>query len=263
MKKFVFLIPIAIFLLFTTLGSRLFASGQISPATLVIATAVIMLVMALVRPKTGKQKPVSGVEELVRGEFARDAFADAPDRNAKFQAIVKDYSGNMPKSALGKIAKLQPLCQTDEERYALARISALVHSTLGKFPEAVRQYTTALVLCPSSDLALELGSCQQRLGQLKKARESYQYAMDLDEGNLEAQSKLATAYVADRMYDEALDQAMEVLNKEPRHASSLATAAICYGMLGETVLYKRYTDLAVEAGYKKDKITDTVTALKK
>ncbi len=263
MKKFIFLIPVAIFLLITTLGSRLFASGQISPATLVIVTAVFMLVMALVRPKNGSQKPVSSVEELVRGEFAKNAFADDPQKNAKFQSILKDYAGGMPKSALGKLAKLQSLCETDQERYALARISALVHSSLGKFPEAKRQCTTALVLHPTCELALELGSCQQRLGELEKARESYQYALDLDESSLEARSRLATAYVADRRYEEGLEEAMEVLNRDPGHASALATSAICYGLLGESVLYKRYTDLAVEAGYKKEKITDTVTALKK
>ncbi len=263
MKKFLFLIPILIFLLITSIGTNLFAAGTVSPLMLVLATAGMMAVLLLFRPKTVKAKPVSDVEDMVRGAFAKDAFCNDPKRNALFQAIVKDYSGNMPKAAAGKIAKLRPLCETDPERYALARIAALVQISLNKYPEAARQYTTALVLHPTSELALELGSCQQRLGELKKARESYQYAMDLDETNLDAQCRLATAYVADRMYSKALEEALAVLEKAPQNSSALATSAICYGLLGDPLLYKRYTELAVENGYKKEKITDTVSALKK
>jgi hypothetical protein len=50
---------------------------------------------------------------------------------------------------------------------------------------------------------------------------------------------------------------------DENHPSSLATCAICYGILDDMLLHKSYTDKAVDNGYSAVKISDTVTALKK
>lgn len=263
MKKFAYFIPVILVVLFSIVGSRLFASGAVSPTTLILITAVIFGVMLLARPKTAAPKPASDIEQKVLGEYAKDAFADQPQLAAKFQSAMKDYSGNMPKSALNKLQKLAPQCTGDKETYAVSMATALCQITVGKHKDAIREYVRALSLNPHSELAVSLGSCYQRLGELDKAKDTYQYALDLDGNNLEARSKLATAYVADGSYQMGLDQALTVLQKDEKDASALATSAICYGLLDEPVLYKRYTDLAVENGYKKDKITNTVDALKK
>lgn len=263
MKKFAYFIPVILVVLFSIVGSRLFASGAVSPTTLILITAVIFGVMLLVRPKTAAPKPISDIEKKVRGEFAKDAFADKPDLAVKFQAVLKDYSSNMPKAALSKLQKLAPQCSTDEETYAVAVATAMIHTTLGKPKDAIREYVRALNLHPTSETAHALASSYQRIGELDKAIDTYQYAIDLDSGNLEALSALATAYVADGSYRKGLNQAMLVLEKNETNASALATAAICYGLLDDPVMHKRYTELAVENGYKKDKIIQTVDALKK
>ena len=54
-----------------------------------------------------------------------------------------------------------------------------------------------------------------------------------------------------------------VLDKDEHHASALATAAICHSLLDDPVMSKYYTDLAVEHGYSRKKIEDTVSTLKK
>jgi hypothetical protein len=61
----------------------------------------------------------------------------------------------------------------------------------------------------------------------------------------------------------AIDHAQQVLDLQEDHASALATIAICHGVLDHTSLYDGYTAKAVEAGYNEQKITTTVTALKK
>ena len=76
-------------------------------------------------------------------------------------------------------------------------------------------------------------------------------------------SSLATAYVADGMFEDAITEARLALEKDENHASSLATCAICYGVLDDSLLYKHYTDKAVDNGYSADKISTTVTVLKK
>lgn len=263
MKKFVYFIPVLIFLLISIFGSRLLASGTLSPKVLVLITALIIGLLVVFRPKTAAPKPVSNLEQKVRGDYAKDAFADNTQLNAKFQSAIKDYNTNCPKAALSKLTKLSSQCRKDEEIYAVSVLTAMCHLSVGKPKDAVREYTRALSLHPTSDLAHSLGSCQQRLGQLNKARDSYEFALDLDESNVEARSSLATSYVADGDYESALEQATLVLERNEKHASALATTAICYGLLNDPVMSKHYTKLAVENGYNEKKITDTISALKK
>lgn len=263
MKKFGFFLPIILVLLFSMLGTRMLASGSIRPVTLILISVVVFGIALMSRPKAAASKPVSDIAQKVRGEFARDAFADDAQLGAKFQAALKDYSGNMPKAALGKLQKLAPQCTGDKEIYAVALATATVLVSLHKPKDAIREYVRALGLHPSSSLAMELGSCYQRLGELEKARDTYQYALDLDGGNIEAISAIATTYVADRKYQMGLEEAMKVLEKNENHASALATAAICHGLLGDPLMSRHFTDRAVANGYRKDKITQTIDALKK
>lgn len=263
MKKFAYAVPVILVLIFTLISNRLFASGSVSPITLVLISFAVFVVVALTRPKNAGPSPSSDIEKKVRGEFAKDAFADDDKRSAKFQAALKDYSGNMPKAALNKLEKLAPQCQTDQETYAVAMAEALVFTALNKTKDAAREYNRALSLHLSSDVAIALGSCQQRLGDLDKAVDSYEFALELEPGSIDARSRLATAYVADGSYQTGLDQALLVLEQEETNSSALATAAICYGLLDDPVMHRHYMDLAVKNGYKKDKITQTVDALKK
>lgn len=263
MKKMLYFVPVVLFLLFTILGNSLFASHSIHPAVLVMGLFFVGASLMLFRPRQNKKNvSASDMEADIRGTFAKDAFADDAKRNAKFQSALKDYAGNMPKAAMGKLNALAPLCRNDPEKYAVAVASAKVQSTLRKYPEAARQYTSALVLHPTTDLAMEQGSCFQRIGELKKARSAYLYALDLDSSNLEAISAIATTYVAEQNYESALEEAQKVLEKDETHASALATTAICYGLLNDPLLSKHFTDRAVASGYSANKIKDTISALK-
>ena len=263
MKKLSFLFPILIFLLFMTLGNRVLATGTVSPSTLVIIVAVGLGIMVFLKPKANGAKPASNIEQKARGEFAKDAFADDPKLGAIFQAAINDYNKNMPKAALAKLTKLAPLCTGEKEIYAVSRATAQIQIVLGKPLPAIREYTRALGLHPTAEGAIELGSCHQRLGNLDKARDSYEFALDLDPENLEARAIIATTYVADGDYETALEQAELVLDKDENHASALATAAICCGLTNDPVMSKHYAAKAVENGYSKKKIEETIAALKK
>lgn len=262
MKKLLVFVPVLLFLLFTIVGSRLFASGSISPGALFVFPFIALGIAFLSRPKN-KAKPASSLEKKARGEFALDAFKDDPKLEAKFLAAIKDYNGNMPKAALAKLTKLAPLCTGDKEIYAVSMATAQCHLIIGKPLPAIREYTRALSLHPSAEVAMELGSCHQRLGNLDKARDSYEYALDLDAGNLEARSRIATTYVADHDFEMALEYANQIIDENENHSSALATAAICHGLLNDPVMSKYYTKLAVENGYSQKKIEETIATLKK
>ena len=263
MKKLSFLFPILIFLLFMTLGNKIFTTGKVSPSTLVIIVVVAMVMITMMKPKAKAGQAVSNIEQKARGEFAKDAFADNPKLEAMFMAAIKDYNGNMPKAALAKLTKLAPLCTDEKDIYAVSMATGQVQMVLGKPLPAIREYTRALGLHPTAEGALELGSCHQRLGNLDKARDSYEFALDLEPENLEARAKLATAYVAEGDYETALEQAQMILDKDEKNASALATAAICCGLTNDPIMSKHYTAQAVENGYSQKKIEETISALKK
>lgn len=262
-KNIFFLIPILIFGVFMLLSNRLFLSGGIDPTTFIMMGIALVLILMLARPKTAAKKAPADVAEEVMGDYAKDAFADDPQLNAKFQAALKDYGSNCPKAALSKLAKLAPQCRNDKETYAVAMATALCHVSQHNYAEAIPEYNRAVVLNPTAALAITIGSCNQRLGNLKEAKDSYEFALDLEPENVDARSSLATVYVARGKYESALEQAMLALQLNEKHASSLATAAICYGMLDDSLLYKHYMNLASENGYSEEKIKNTVSALKK
>lgn len=263
MKFLLMFVPVLIFLLFMRLGTGILASGSVNPLLLIGISTVTMFVLVALRPKNKGGRTVSDLEKKARGEFAMDAFANDPQLEAKFLAAIKDYNGNMPKAALNKLTKLAPLCTGDKEIYAVAMATAQCHLIVGKPLPAIREYTKALTIHPTAEVAMDLGSCHQRLGNLDKARDSYEFALDLDEENLEARSRIATTYVADHEFRTALDHANMVLDKDETHASALATAAICHSLLNDPILSKYYTDQAVEHGYNRKKIEETIYTLNK
>ena len=263
MKILSMLVPILVLLVFMRLGFSVLSSGSVSPLILIAATVIGMLALLLLKPKNKAGKPVSELEKKARGEFAKDAFADDPKLAAMFQAAIKDLSSNLPKAALAKFTKLANLCSDDKEIYAVSLATAQCQLIVGKPLLAIREYTRALTIHPTAEIALELGSCHQRLGNLEKARDSYEYALDLDAGNLEASSRIATTYVADHDFETALEYANRVLDIDETHSSALATAAICHGLLKDSVMCSYYTNQAVENGYSKKKIEETIAVLRK
>lgn len=260
MKFLSMIVPVLLLLLFMSVSSSMLASGTVNPVVLALVPILLLLFL---KPKKKGAKPASDLEKKARGEFAKDAFADNAKLGAMFQAAIKDINGNMPKAALKKFEKLAEQCTGDREKYAVSIATAQCHLIVGKPLPAIREYTRALNIHPSAEIAMELGSCHQRLGNLEKARDSYEFALDLDENNLEALARIATTYVADHEFDTALEYANRIIDKEENHASALATAAICHGVLGDPVMCAYYTNLAVDNGYSKKKIEETVAMLKK
>ena len=103
MKFLMMLVPVLMLLIFMKFTSGMLASGAVNPVVLIGITMLFFLLLLGLRPKNKGGKPASDLEKKVRGEFAKDAFADEPKLGAMFQAAIKDYNGNMPKAALAKL----------------------------------------------------------------------------------------------------------------------------------------------------------------
>lgn len=262
MNKIGFLFPVLFILMFTLITPKVF-SGAMSPATMLLIAGSLVAVMLLFRPKKGATKTAQAVAEDVLDDFSADAFADNEALGKKFYSALNDIGGNMPKSAVSKLEKLAPQCTGKKEQYAVAMATAHAWKVQKNFKNAIREYNKAVVIHPTADLAFTIGDCNQRLGNLDKARDSYDFAQELDSGNPKYPSCIATTYVGDGNYNAAIDYASNALDLDETYSQALATMAICYGMRDDAIMHKHYLKLAVENGYSEQKILDTVKALKK
>ena len=260
MKK---LLPVIALVAVLFFGYKMLAAGTLSPVALIAISIGITLAFSAMRPKNnGPAVTPDAILELL-GDFGKDAFSDESQESKEFQTIVAHLLANMPKAALAKLEKLAPKCRNNQETYAVALLTAYVCTKLDDYKRAIHEYNRAIVLNPTSDVAMKIGSAHQRLGQLKKARDSYEFAIELDPTNIPAMSALATAWVADGKYDDALDYAEEVLKLDETNSSALATCAICHGLLNHPQRCEDYTEMAVREGYSRKKIEETIKALKK
>lgn len=262
-KSSLLIIPIVLVAVFGIFGGRMMASGLINPTTLVVIAVAAFIGMLIIRPKKQTAVPSPDTALSILGDFAKDAFLRDEQLAGKFASATADYVNGMPKSSISKLEKLQPLCETDNDTYAVSVVLGLAKCQLGDFDAAIKLYNKAVVLSPSAELAMTIGSCYQRIGELDQAIDSYEFALDLDPACIDARSAIATACVGDGRFEEGIDQALLALKIDENNASALATCAICYGVLDDPLLRKSYTKKAVENGYKEDKINATIPALKK
>ena len=246
MNKIGFLFPILFILMFTLITPRVFA-GAMSPSTMVLMGGAILVVMMLFRPKKAATKTAQAVADEIMDDFSADAFDGDEVLRKKFYAALSDLGGNMPKGAVSKLQKLAPLCTGKKEQYAVAMATALCWKKQNNHKNAVREYNKAVIIHPSASLAFTIGDCYQRLGELDKARDSYEFAQELEPGN----------------YNAAMDYAAEALDLDETYAQALATMAICHGMQDDALMHRHYLKLAADNGYSEQKILYTVKALKK
>ena len=262
MKKIGSFLPVLTILFIAVMGPRLLAGGM-NPARLIILGGLMILIVVMIRPMKAATKSLQQIQEEVLDDFCENAFADNEALEKRFLSALSDAGRNMPKSAASKLRKLTDECTTDRQRYAVALASAYTARRNQDWKTVIREYNKAIVLNPSADMAYKIGDAHQRLGNLDKARDSYEFAMELDPANPQYPSSLATACVGDGYYTMAQEYAQDALDLDPNFPQALATMAICYGLQEEPAMYKFYLDKAFDNGYSMDKIESTVKALKK
>jgi tetratricopeptide (TPR) repeat protein len=264
MKKLsTFLIPAAVLFLVFTFFKRLMASGAANPMVMLGIIMVTLVGSFLLRPKKKSGSGSADTTLALLGDFSKDAFSYDESLSTQFQSSVTDFLNSMPKAAAKKLEKLQGLCKTDADTYAVCIMMGMLKSQEGDYSAAIKLFNKAVVLHPTAELADAIGSAHQRIGELDEAIDSYEFALDLDPEKIDIRAKVATAYVGNGDFLTAIDHAQQVLDLQADHASALATIAICHGCMDNTSLYEGYTAKAVEAGYSEQKITSTVPALKK
>lgn len=263
MKKFGFILVPVLFLGFGILVVPKLLSSGANPMTLIFLSMGMLAVLLLFRPKAVAPKSMTEITDAIADDFCKGAFADKPELNKKFVSALTDISKNMPKAAVQKLQKLAAECTTDAEKYAVALATALAYRQFKDFRGMIREYNKAVVLNPKADIAYQIGDCHQHLGNLDKARDSYEFAMELDAANPQYPSSLGTVYVGEGDYDTAMDYARDALELDAAFPQALATMAICYGMQDDALMHNHYLELAMNNGYSREKIESTIATLKK
>lgn len=263
MKKIGFLLVPVLFMVFGFLVVPKLLSSGVSPISMTLLSAGLLAVVFLFRPKNSSSKPMEEITGEILDDFSRNAFAENEILNRKFIAALTDISKNMPKAAIAKLQKLAEECTEDSEKYAVARAAAMAYGQVQDYKGVIRECNKAIVLNPTAPLAYRIGDCHQRLGDLEKARDSYEFAMELDDANPQYPSSLGTVCVGDGDYDTAMDYAQDALDLDPDFPQALATLAICYGVKDDSFMQNHYLQLAVNNGYRREKIETTISTLKK
>jgi len=257
-----FLVPVVFILMFTVVVPRVF-SGGVSKSSIILICVAMLAALFLFRPKRPATKSAETIAKDILDDYCADAFSQEEALKSRFYAALNDIGGNCPKAAVAKLKKLELLCAGSREKYAVAVASALAYRNQQDLKSAIREYNKAVVLNPTAGLAYTIGECNQRLGYLEKARDSYEFACELDPENPQYYSVIGTTYVGSGDYDTAMDYAMDALERDGNYSQALATLSICYGMKDDSVMQRHYQRLAAENGYSESKIEDTIKALKK
>lgn len=262
-KASTLLLPVAVFLVVFIFFKQAFGSGPMNPAVMIGIFVVSFAGSVLLR---GKPKRGGGNAEntfSLLGDFGKEAFSYDEALHSQFQGAISDFLNSMPKAATKKLENLQTLCKTDADTYGVCIALGMIKCYDDDHEGAIQLFNRAVILHPTAELAEAIGAAQQRIGDLEKAIDSYSFALDLDPEKIDIRAKLATACVANGDFESAIDHAQQVLDFKDDHSSALATIAICHGILGNDSLYSDYTSRAVDAGYNAEKISTTVTTLKK
>jgi len=128
------------------------------------------------------------------------------------------------------------------------------YSLRGKWPPALEAVARAFTLDPTnSDIALNLGILELRLGHLPQARSDFEQAVELSPLNVTARLNLANCLAAQADSKNAIQQYLEVLGLDPNSAHAHYNLAALYHNLqqDQPALYHLRQALAIDPQYQK------------
>jgi tetratricopeptide (TPR) repeat protein len=205
------------------------------------------LILAMFRgPRRGRATKAD--YKAAYGHLIGTAFSGDPKLEKLLYKALDDFNNRRYSASLKKLEELRIASPKSADRFAVAAFSALCQSRMGNFDEAIRLYSSALMIREHSTVSSNMGNCYLELGKTEEALECFHRALRADKANPNALNNIAQLYIQLGEYEEALvyaEAALEINGKMPQ---ALNAMAICYAMLDYDEESETYFRRAVACG---------------
>ena len=182
------------------------------------------------------------------GHLSGNAFSDDPKLENKFYKALADFNAGKYTICLKKLDELHSASPKSADRFAVIAFTALCHSRLGRYEEAIRLYSNALMIREHSTISSNMGNCYLELGKTNEALECFLRAIRADSKNPNPYNNIVQLYIQLGEYEDAITYAEEALALNAKMPQALNAMAICYAMLDYDEESETYFRRAVACG---------------
>ena len=205
------------------------------------------LVLSLLKGKR-RRRATKADFKTAYGHLIGNAFSEDPKLEKLLYKALADFNSRKYTACLKKLDHLQTASPKSADRFAVLAFTALCHSRLGRYEEAIRIYTRALMIREHSTISSNMGNCYLELGKTNEALECFLRAIRADSKNPNPYNNIAQLYIQLGEYEDAMTYAEEALALNAKMPQALNAMAICYAMLDYDEEFETYFRRAVACG---------------
>ena len=218
-------------------------SSNLTRAILILIGVVLSLLKGEHRSKVTKAN-----YKAAYGHLIGDAFSWDPKLEKQLYQALDDFNRRKYPACLKKLDDLRVASGKSADRFAVYAFTALCHSRMGQYEEAIRVYSNALMIREHSTVSSNMGSCYLELGKMEEALECFKRAIRADASNPNPHNNIAQLYIECGEFAEALPYAEAALKINAKLPQALNAMTICHAMLGNEAEYESYFRRAVACG---------------
>lgn len=182
------------------------------------------------------------------GHLIGNAFSEDPKLEKQLYKALDDFNRRKYPACLKKLDALRTASSKSSDRFAVTVFTALCHSRMGRYQEAIKTYSNALLIREHSTVSSNMGNCYLELGKIEDALECFKRAIRADASNPNAHNNIAQLYIQTGNFEEALPYAQQAVALNGKMPQALNAMAICHAMLGNGAEYESYFRRAVACG---------------
>lgn len=225
-----------------------FVTHELTQSNLIRALIILAgVILALFRgPRRGRLTKAD--YKAAYGHLIGNAFAEDPKLEKLLYQALNDFNSRRYPAALKKLEQLRLASPRSADRFTVLAFTGLCYDRMGRYEDAITQYTTALQCREHSTVASNMGSCYLNLGRNAEAIECFKRAIRADNTNPNAHNNLAQLYIEMGEFEEALPWAEKAVALNGNMPQALNAMTICHAMLGNDAESANYFRRAVACG---------------
>ena len=216
-----------------------------------IMAILIVSGISFYRALTVKRKIAYKIYENDYKEYLSDAFVgvkNAVNRNELMKAI-HFYNTDQYYPAIKILEKLSKNAKTNEDRFAAMMFLALTYTEMGGTVNAIALYNEIIKIYPrKSTVWSNLGLIYANIGNFKKAREAYNFALECNPENPYSYANIANLLIKEGKFAESIPYAKKALELKGNLYQASNALAIAYLAMGDIPNCDKYFRISVANG---------------